>query len=99
MGSDHRRHANYVLHSTYVELAVAKRNLTVQLDEDVIRKARVLAAERSTSISRLVAEQLERLVGDEERYRAAQRHALHEMMTGYDLGGPPYPRRDELHDR
>jgi predicted transcriptional regulator len=78
---------------------MARRNLTVQLDEDTIRKARVLAAERSTSISRLVADEIERLVGEEERYRAAQEHAVREMMTGYHLGGPPYPRRDDLYDR
>jgi hypothetical protein len=34
---------------------VSKRNLTVQLDEDVIRRAKVLADDRSTSVSRLVA--------------------------------------------
>jgi hypothetical protein len=78
---------------------MVKRNLTVQLDEQIIRKARLLAAERSTSISKLVADEIERLVGDEERYRAAQEHAVHEMMTGYHLGGPPYPRRDDLYER
>lgn len=78
---------------------MAKRNLTVQLDEETIRKARLLAAERSTSISRLVADEIERLVGNEERYRAAQERAVRELMTGYHLGGPPYPRRDDLYDR
>jgi Family of unknown function (DUF6364) len=34
---------------------VARRNLTVQLDEDVIRQAKVLAARRGTSVSGLVA--------------------------------------------
>jgi hypothetical protein len=34
---------------------MARRNLTLQLDEAVIRKARVLAARRGTSISGLVA--------------------------------------------
>jgi len=77
---------------------MTKRNLTVQLDEEIIRKARVLAAERSTSISGLVAEQIQHLVGDEERYREAQRHALEEMNTGFHLGGGPYPKRDELYD-
>lgn len=77
---------------------MAKRNLTVQLDAEIVRKARLLAAERSTSISKLVADEIERLVGDEDRYRAAQEHAVREMMTGYHLGGPLYPRRDDLYD-
>jgi hypothetical protein len=33
-----------------------KRKLTIQLDTDILRKARVLAVHRSTSVSRLVAE-------------------------------------------
>jgi hypothetical protein len=40
---------------------VAKRNLTVQLDDDVIHRAKVAAAKRGTSVSGLVTLQLERL--------------------------------------
>jgi len=35
--------------------SAAKQNLTVQLDADVIRKAKVIAAHRGTSVSQLVA--------------------------------------------
>jgi hypothetical protein len=76
-----------------------KRNLTIQLDEDTIRKARVLAAQRSTSVSRLVAEQIERLVGDADRYEQARRRALAYLDSGFDLGGGPLPRREDLYDR
>ncbi len=38
---------------------MTKRNLTVQLDEDVIQQAKVLAARRGTSVSTLVAPELE----------------------------------------
>jgi hypothetical protein len=77
----------------------AKRNLTVQLDEETIRKARVLAAQRSTSASRLVAAEIERLVGDADRYEEARRQALARLETGFNLGGGPPPPRDELYDR
>jgi predicted transcriptional regulator len=76
-----------------------KRNLTVQLDEELVRKARVLAAQRSTSVSRLVAEELEVLVRDDERYEEAMREALTELERGAHLGGGPYAGRDELHER
>ena len=76
-----------------------RRNLTLQLDESVIRKARILAAERSTSVSRLVAEEIERLVGEEEAYRTAEREALATMQRGLHLGGGRYPSREELHER
>jgi hypothetical protein len=65
---------------------------------DIIRKVRVLAAERSVSISRLVGETLERLVGDEECYRAAEREALLQLQKGFHLGGGSLPSRDELYD-
>lgn len=76
-----------------------KRNLTIQLDADILRKARVLAAQRSVSVSRLVAQELERLVADEDRYQAACRQALADLDAGFHLGGGRLPSRDELHDR
>ncbi|MBV9278848.1 MAG: hypothetical protein JOZ41_02090 [Chloroflexi bacterium] len=76
-----------------------KRNLTIQLDAEIIRKARLLAVERSVSVSRLVAEQLERLVEDEARYRGARREALADLNSGFHMGGGPLPSREELHER
>lgn len=76
-----------------------KRNLTVQLDEEVVLKARVLAARRATSVSRLVADEIRRLVTDDDRYRQAQRRALRQLERGFRLGGRGVPDRDALHDR
>jgi hypothetical protein len=76
-----------------------KRNLTVQLDEDVIAKARVLAARRATSVSRLVADEITRLVADDDGYRWARATALGQLERGLHLGGSPLPERDELHER
>jgi len=53
-----------------------KRNVTVQLDEDVIAKVKVLAAQRGTSISGLVAAEITRLAGQNERYERARQAAL-----------------------
>jgi predicted transcriptional regulator len=76
-----------------------KRNLTIQLDADTIRKARILAVERSVSVSRLVADEIERMVKDEEQYHAAHRQALDLMSRGLHLGGEIPPSREELYDR
>jgi len=43
-----------------------KRNVTVQLDEDVIAKIKVLAAQRGTSISGLVTAEINRLAAHAE---------------------------------
>ena len=76
-----------------------RQNLTVSLNVQTIRKAKILAAKRSTSISGLVAEQIEALVGDDEAYERAAASAIARMKRGYRLGGGPYARRDELHER
>lgn len=76
-----------------------KQNLTVSLDPQVIHKAKVLAAKRSTSISNLVARQIEILVGDEEAYERAQARALSLLDAGFHLGGIIRAGRDELHER
>jgi hypothetical protein len=75
-----------------------KRNLTVQLDEDVIRRAKVLAARRGTSVSTLVAAELERLVADDDRYEAAHRRAERALAGAAPRGGRRW-RRDDLYDR
>ncbi|WP_169748004.1 DUF6364 family protein [Pseudonocardia acaciae] len=54
----------------------AKRNVTVQLDEQLIHRAKVLAARRGTSISGLVAEQIVKLTEADERYQRARESAL-----------------------
>jgi HSP90 family molecular chaperone len=76
-----------------------KQNLTVSLTRNTLQKARVLAARRSTSISKLLAEQIESLVGEEEAYEQAMREALALMKKGFHLGGKHTLDRDGLHER
>ena len=76
-----------------------KRNITVQLDETTIRKARVAAAKRGSSISRLLAEQIEELARQDDDYDRVMADALAELDRGYDLGGGPYPAREDVHER
>ncbi len=74
------------------------QNLTVTLDRDLVRKLRILAARRDTSISGLLREELKRLVERSDRYERAMRGAIAALSRGYHLGGTP-ARREELHDR
>ena len=76
-----------------------KQNITVSLSAEVIQKARVLAARRSTSISGLLAEQLETLTGEDEAYERARRSAIALMRKGFHLGGVITASREELHER
>ncbi len=76
-----------------------KQNLTVSLSPQTVEKARLLAARRSTSISGLVALQIEALVNQDEAYESAHRAALDLMERGLHLGGGRVLPREELHDR
>lgn len=76
-----------------------KQNLTISLDRQTIQKAKVVAARRSTSISGLVARQIEILVGEEEAYERAERQAMSLLDQGFHLGGEIRASRDDLHER
>jgi hypothetical protein len=39
-----------------------KQNITLSLDKDLIKKAKILAAQRQTSISRMLSEELEKII-------------------------------------
>ena len=78
---------------------MSKQNITLSLDKDLIRQARHLSARKSTSISKLLSEELERLVRDHEQYEQAKRRALATMKKGFHMGGRISATRNELHDR
>ena len=76
-----------------------KQNITISLDKKVVQKAKVLAARRSTSISGLLTQQVELLVGEDEAYENARREAMALLEKGFHLGGKIRVTRDELHER
>jgi Family of unknown function (DUF6364) len=76
-----------------------KQNVTLSLERQTLRKAKILAAKRGTSISGLLARQIEVLVGDEEAYEHAERQALALLDQGFHMGGVIRASRDELHER
>jgi len=77
----------------------AKVNVTLTIDADLLREARILAAEEGTSVSGLLRDRLEELVRRHKVYDAARRRALSRLRTGYDLQWTPPRSRDELHER
>ena len=72
-------------------------NLTITADEEVLRWARVKAAEGNTSVARLVGEILKERMRAERGYQAAKRRFL--GAQAHLLSDGPYPSRDEVHDR
>jgi hypothetical protein len=78
---------------------MSKTNLTIQLDEAVIRQARVVAARRGTSVSALVARQLTELASEDERYESARRRAIELMEQATPHGGREWAREDLYAER
>jgi post-segregation antitoxin (ccd killing protein) len=76
-----------------------KQNVTISVSPETVRKARILAARRSTSISGLLAQEIERLVGAEEAWERSERSALALLEQGFHLGGLIVASRDEWHER
>jgi hypothetical protein len=68
---------------------VKSQNLTLKLPADMVRRIKVVAAERGASISGLLVEKLEELVGEDAEYEAARRRALEWLAQGWHLGGRP----------
>jgi hypothetical protein len=77
---------------------MSKRNLTVQLDDEIIHRAKVAAAQRGTSVSGLVTQQLEQLADADDRYADAQRRAEQALGRNQPRGGRRWTR-DDLHRR
>lgn len=76
------------------------RNLTVRLEGATIRKAKVLAAKRSTSVSQLLADEIDRLVREDEAYEQARVEALADLESGFDLGSRgELPPREAAYER
>jgi plasmid stability protein len=75
------------------------KNVTITLDEEVARWARIRAAERNTSVSRLLGELLKEKMREEEDYRLAMEQYLGQEPRTLKKAGVRYPRREELYDR
>jgi hypothetical protein len=78
-------------------MASKLRNVTVTLEEDVARWARVYAARRDRSLSRVLADILRERMAEEDKYEKAMRRAL--ARKPFLKSNGRYPSREELHDR
>ena len=78
---------------------IMKSNITLKLDDDVLREARILAAEEGSSVSALFVAKLEEIVRERKGYDRARKRALTRLREGFDLGWSPASSRAELHER
>lgn len=75
-------------------------NLTITLDDDLLRRARVQALSQGTSVNALLRAYLETYVGADSRTEARRRlvELAKKSRSGSGRGGRSWTR-DDLHDR
>lgn len=79
---------------------MATKNITLSMPDELVRRAKILAAQRDTSVSGLVARLLEQLVGDVRDYDDVAAHERRLMQEGIGLRvGDITWSRDEVHER
>jgi hypothetical protein len=76
-----------------------KANITLKLDAEILREARILAAEEGLSVSALLAAKLDEILRQRKGYERARKRAVARLRKGFDLRWTPPRSRDEVHDR
>jgi len=79
--------------------AALKQNITISLEKDLIHAGKKIAAQRGTSLNRMLRQELERIIRNARQYDTAKQKAITEMKEGFHSGMKSYPARDELHER
>ena len=75
-------------------------NLTITVDEETVKRARVRALEEGTSVNALLRDYLEDYAGVRRERREAGRRLLElARNSGAGSGGKGLPKREELYDR
>jgi hypothetical protein len=77
------------------------KNITVSLDDEVYRRARVKAAELDTSVSALVKKYLIELAGQESDFERRKRLEVEVLakIKGRGFSASDRLSRDEVHER
>lgn len=75
------------------------RNVTIKLDEETAEWVRVQAAQRQTSVSRLVGDLLAQQMRASRRYESARQWFRERKLRPLSQPGEAYPGREDLYDR
>ena len=77
------------------------QNVTLAIPKDILRKARILAVQKNTSLSGLLTQTLVDLVAYQEAYEQSRQRNMALLDRGLDMGthGKISWKREELHER
>lgn len=74
-------------------------NLTISIDEEILKKARMRALEEGTSVNAILRQHLERFVGMGNQYRQATDNILAIARRSKAASKGRRWTRDEIYDR
>jgi len=75
------------------------KNVTIALDESLLREARRIAADRGTTLNAMLREFLEGLIERDSRAAKARRRIVELCRETQAEVGPGTWSRDEIHER
>jgi len=77
------------------------QNVTLAIPKNILRKAKILAVQKNTSLSGLLTHTLAELVERQENYEQSRLRNIETLKSGFDLGthGRITWKREELHER
>lgn len=76
------------------------KNITLAIDEDILDKARVVAAQKRTTVNAMVREFLTEIAGSDEKRARARRDLLRLMQTSEGRMAPNARfDREDSHER
>jgi hypothetical protein len=75
------------------------KDVTVRLPDEAAAWLRARAAERKTSMSRILGEMVEERMRASSQYEAARQRFLTRTLRPLKNQGEEYPKREDLYDR
>ena len=88
-----------IANSHILTYPVSMKNVTIALDESLLREARRIAADRSTTLNAMIREFLEELAMRESGAVKARRRIIDLCRETRAEVGPRTGSRDEIHER
>jgi hypothetical protein len=82
---------------TELRIKPALRNITITLEEDLARWARIEAAREDTSVSQFLAELLRQRMREQDSYEQSMRRFL--ARKPFPKTDGKYPKREEIYNR
>ena len=76
-----------------------KQNITLSIEKELLKKAKLMAAKKETSVTKLLTDQLNKMISEDDEYESAKKRALANLRKGFHFGGHTPCRREELHER